>query len=259
MSADATPPHPPAPVPPQPAAPPNWDPLSVLERRVLGVLVEKQKTSKTADSYPLTLNALTTGCNQKSNRDPVLELTDDEVEEGLSVLQKKGLVMRLTGGRVDRFKHLLYETWTRNGPQLAVIAELLLRGPQTKGELRGRAGRMDPIDTLDALEDVLKPLVERRLAVYLTEPDRRGAIISHGFHTPDELPRLKTHHASALAEADVGPARPGAASAVAPDALAAVERRLTDAIEEIGRLRTAVTALEGQVGDLRKQLGLTPG
>src|SRR5260221_5089571 len=78
----------------------HWEPLSLLERRILGVLVEKQKTSKSADSYPLSLNALTTGCNQKSNRDPVLDLSDDEVEEGLSVLQKKGLAVRRTRSRL---------------------------------------------------------------------------------------------------------------------------------------------------------------
>jgi uncharacterized protein len=236
------------------ATPTNWEPLSVLERRILGVLIEKQKTSKTADAYPLTLNALTTGCNQKSNRDPVLDLTDDEVEEGLNALQKKGLVMRLTGGRVDRFKHELYEAWTRDGPQLAVLAELLLRGPQTKGELRGRASRMAPIDTLDALEEVLRPLVERRLVVYLTDPDRRGAVLTHGFHPPDELARVKAH-AGSTADAETVPART-AAPAVPPDALAALERRLAEAFEEIGRLKTTVSGLEGQVAELRKQLGV---
>src|SRR5207248_1712459 len=74
---------------PPPAPPPSWAPLSPVERRVLGVLVEKQKTSKTADAYPLTLNALVTGCNQKSNRDPVLDLDEVEVEEALGALQKK--------------------------------------------------------------------------------------------------------------------------------------------------------------------------
>lgn len=235
------------------ATPTNWEPLSVLERRILGVLIEKQKTSKTADAYPLTLNALTTGCNQKSNRDPVLDLTEDEVEEGLSTLQKKGLVVRLTGGRVDRFKHELYEAWTRDGPQLAVLAELLLRGPQTKGELRGRASRMAPIDTLDALEEVLRPLVERRLVVYLTDPDRRGAVLTHGFHPPDELARLKAHAGSAT-DVDITPVR-AAAPTVPPDALAALERRLAEALEEIGRLKAAVSGLEGQVADLRKRFG----
>jgi uncharacterized protein YceH (UPF0502 family) len=216
-----------------------WEPLPLLERRILGVLVEKQKTSKSSDSYPLSLNALTTGCNQKSNRDPVLDLDDVEVEEGIEALQKKSLVMRLVGGRVDRFKHELYEKWTRHGAQMAVIAELLLRGPQTKGELRIRAGRMDPLDTQEALEEVLKPLVERGLAVYLTEPDRRGAIITHGFHTADELTRLKAHHAAGMALEEV----------TAP-------RSAPPAPDELADLKSRVAVLESHVAELRKQLGL---
>src|SRR5262245_12470870 len=228
ISPDAPQPQPAGSTPP-PAPPETWEPLSPLERRVLGVLVEKQKTSKTADAYPLTLNALTTGCNQKSNREPVLDLTEDEVEEPLAALQKKGLVTRITGGRVERFRHELYEKWTRNGRQLAVLAELLLRGPQTKGELRGRAARMDPIETLDALDEILKPLQERRLVVWLAEPDRRGAMLSHGFHTPDELARLKGPAAVAP------PAPPAAATPVRPtppDVLAGLEARLSDALGE---------------------------
>jgi uncharacterized protein YceH (UPF0502 family) len=258
MSPEPTQPdQPPAPAP-APAPAPSWEPLSVAERRVLGVLVEKQKTSKTADSYPLTLNALTTGCNQKSNRDPVLDLTEDETEAALTGLQKKGLVMRMTGGRVDRFRHLLYEAWTKNGPQLAVLAELLLRGPQTKGELRGRAGRMDPIDTLDDLEAVLGPLVERRLVVYLTDPDRRGAVLTHGFHTPDELARLRAQHGGTPAPVQSPPVATGERPTAPPDALAGFEARLARAVDEIGRLKAAVAALQEQVADLRKQLGLAP-
>lgn len=258
MSADANAPQP-RPTPPadqQPAPPPapTWEPLAPVERRVLGVLVEKQKTSKTADAYPLTLNALQTGCNQKSNRDPVLDLDEVEVEEAIEALQPRGLVERVTGGRVDRFRHKLYDSWTSAGPELAVLAELLLRGPQTKGDLRTRAARMAPIESLDALEEVLKPLLERRLVVYLTEPDRRGAIVTHGFHAADELARLKAHHShapvpvAAVAEAPV--ARPAAApvSAPAPDA------RLTAALAEIDALKTRVAALEAQLADVQKRL-----
>jgi uncharacterized protein YceH (UPF0502 family) len=207
-----------------------WEPLPMAERRILGVLVEKQKTSKTADSYPLTLNSLTTGCNQKSNRDPVLDLTEDEVEESLSSLQKKGYVTRLTGSRVDRFKHELYERWTPNGPQLAVLAELLLRGPQTKGELRGRASRMAPIDTLEALDEVLQPLVERKLVVWLADPDRRGATLTHGFHTPEELANART----------AGPAPEPAPRSAPTD----MDRRLADAEDRITSLEAAVAALQ---------------
>src|SRR5439155_27292485 len=119
---------------------------------------------------------------------------------------KKGLVMRMTGSRVDRYRHLLYEAWKVTKLELAVIAELLLRGSQTKGELRGRVSRMDPIDTLDDLEAVLRPLVDRRLVVYLTGPDLKGAVLSHGFHTHDELVRLKALAGSASAEPEVAPA-----------------------------------------------------
>jgi uncharacterized protein len=232
---------------PDPA--PAWDPLPEYERRVLGVLVEKQKTAKTADAYPLTLNSLTTGCNQKSNRDPVLDLSDDEVEETLSSLQKKGLVNRLTGGRVDKFRHLLYDVWTSDGRQLAVLAELLLRGPQTKGELRGRASRMAAIDTLDDLDEVLKPLAERGLVVYLGPPDRRGALVTHGFHAPDELAGLSSRVAHAPADGDPAP------RAARPEQASELERRLGEAEAEIAALRGAVTDLRAEVAALAKRAG----
>ncbi|WP_439620745.1 YceH family protein [Gemmata sp.] len=262
MSADANP----APAQPQPtatpaqpaaAAPPApvWEPLTPLERRILGVLVEKQKTSKSADSYPLSLNALWTGCNQKSNRDPVMDLSDDDVDQAMLPLQKRGLAARITGGRVERFRHNLYDHWTRNGAEMAVLAELLLRGPQTKGDLRVRASRMDPIDTLEALEEIIKVLAARRLAVYLTDPDRRGAVVTHGFHHPDELAKLKAHFASSPASAalaDIGGAAPPSRSGGSSEAVAALEAKLAGAVEEIDALKARVAALEAALGDPRK-------
>jgi uncharacterized protein len=266
MSADATPapqpqpsPAPASPPPPPPPPAPSWEPLSPVERRILGVLVEKQKTSKTADAYPLTLNALQTGCNQKSNRDPVLDLDEIEVEEGIEALQPRGLVERITGGRVDRFRHRLYDAWTSAGPELAVLAELLLRGPQTKGDLRTRAARMAPIESLDTLEEVLKPLLERRLVVYLTEPDRRGAVVTHGFHTPDEFTRLKAHHSHApvsVAEVTAPRSSPAVPVAAAPAPAPVADTRLTAALAEIDALKVRVAALEAQLADVRKQLDL---
>src|SRR5947209_19523954 len=97
------------PPPAGPQAPPSWPVLSVLERRVLGVLAEKGKT--TPDAYPMSLNGLVTGCNQKSNRDPLLNLSDEAVEETIDRLQPKGLVTKIMGGRVTRFKHNLYDAW----------------------------------------------------------------------------------------------------------------------------------------------------
>src|SRR5713101_3282628 len=149
-------PESPAPVAETPAP---WPVLSALERRLLGVLVEKAKT--TPDIYPLSLNSLVTGCNQKSNRDPVMNLSDVQVEDALAGAQKKGLVVKITGGRVERWRHVLYEAWRVEKVELAALAELLLRGPQTEGELRARASRMEPIADLDALRAVLKLLAER--------------------------------------------------------------------------------------------------
>lgn len=256
MSTEPTP----APTPVPPPAP-KWEPLSPLARRILGVLVEKQKTSKTADAYPLTLNALVTGCNQKSNRDPVFDLDELEVEEGVEALQARELVTRITGGRADRFRHELYTAWTENGAELAVLAELLLRGPQSKGDLRVRAGRMAAIDSLEALEDVLKPLLERKLVLYLTEPDRRGAVVAHGFHGADELARLRATHAGApapLVESAAAAAAPAPRPASAPAAAAAPapvpDERLATALAELDALKARVAALELQLADLREHI-----
>src|SRR5262249_28725125 len=139
------------PMSPDPQAPPpapvSWQPLGERERRVLGVLVEKAKT--TPDAYPLSVNALVTGCNQKSNREPVMNIEDDDVEECLYALEKKAMVSRVQGGRVERWRHELYTAWKVDKIEIAILAELLLRGPQTEGELRGRVSRMEPVEDLD--------------------------------------------------------------------------------------------------------------
>src|SRR5437764_10015321 len=114
-----------------------WPVLDPKARRVLGVLVEKAKT--TPDAYPLSLNALVTGCNRKSNREPLTNFSDAEVEDALAGLQNRQLVGKVIGGRVERWRHFLYESWHVNKVELAVLTELLLRGPQTEGEVRARA------------------------------------------------------------------------------------------------------------------------
>ena len=235
---------------PLPAGP--WPVLDVQERRVLGVLVEKAKT--TTDAYPLSVNALVTGCNQKSNRDPLLNLTDLDVEETLDRCLRKGLVQRIQGGRVERWKHLLYEAWQVDKLDLAVLAELLLRGPQTEGELRGRASRMEPFEDLDALRAVLRPLVERQLVVYLTPEDRRGAVLTHGFHAPGELERLRAHYASLPAAlASPGPA-PSPTPPRGEDRLPALQAELAGARGEIADLRGQVTDLRGAVDALQAEI-----
>lgn len=231
---------------------PEWPPLAPTERRILGVLVEKQKTSRTADAYPLTLNALVTGCNQKSNRDPVTDLDEIEVEEGLTALQHRGLIERVTGGRAERYRHKLYEHWTRIGPELAVLAELLLRGAQTRGDLRSRAGRMDAIDTLDDLDAILRSLASRRLVIFLGDPDRRGALVAHGFLTQDELSGARSHAPTPAALAAPAPLfRSPPPTAPAEPAAA----KLDAALAEIDDLKARMSDLEAIVAGIKQQLG----
>jgi uncharacterized protein YceH (UPF0502 family) len=221
-----------------------WPVLDVPERRVLGVLVEKAKT--TPDNYPLSINALVSGCNQKSNRDPLLNLTDVDVEDALVRCQKKGLAIKITGGRVVRWRHNLYEAWHVDKVDLALLAELLLRGPQTEGELRTRASRMEPLDDLEVLRQALKPLVERKLVLYLTPEDRRGAVLTHGFHDPVELDHLRQHFVSAPAAV----AETAVPEVVRPSAAPAT----TEIRHEIAALRQTVAELQTTVHDLREEL-----
>jgi uncharacterized protein YceH (UPF0502 family) len=222
-----------------------WPVLDMQERRILGVLVEKAKT--TPDAYPMSVNALVTGANQKSNRDPILNLSELDVEDGLVRCQKKDLAIKITGGRVVRWRHSLYEAWRADKVELAVLAELLLRGPQTEGELRTRASRMEPIDDLDALRGVLRPLVQRNLVVYLTPEDRRGAVLTHGFHDPQEIPHLRARH---MAEPATPPALPPVAAAPAPPS-PSLDKELRD---EIAGLKQTVAALRGDVDGLREEV-----
>jgi uncharacterized protein YceH (UPF0502 family) len=222
-----------------PAAPSQpWPVLSTIERRLLGVLVEKAKT--TPDAYPLSLNALVTGCNQKSNRDPVLDLDEEDVENALGGLQKRQYVQKIVGGRVERWRHVLYETLHVNKLELAILAELLLRGAQTEGELRGRASRMEPIDDVESLRPVLRSLADRGLVVFLGPEGRRGTTISHGFASPQELDR----------------ARAGAAAAAAAPAESAPPRSEPDAglRGQVAALRQEVTQLQAQVAELAEKV-----
>ncbi len=240
-----------------PGSPGHWPVLDIQERRILGVLVEKQKTSKSADTYPLSLNALTTGCNQKSNRDPVLNLSEDEVEDALVRCQKKQLVMKITGGRVERWRHVLYEAWQVDKVDLAIVAELLLRGPQTEGELRPRVSRMEPIDDLDALRAALRPLVERHLVLYLT-PAGRGAVVTHGFHDPNELERIRAH-VNAQPVSLPAPTTVTSSANVHPQQQPAMPSKLEQEVaglkQEVAELHDAVARLESDLRTLKQALG----
>lgn len=129
------------------------------ECRVLGVLIEKALT--TPQQYPLSLNSLTVGCNQKNCRSPLTDFDEDRVFDAVESLRVKGLVREamLSGSRVAKFRHVAREVLNVETPALVVLAELMLRGPQTAGELRGNASRMHPIESLDALQGILGSLM----------------------------------------------------------------------------------------------------
>jgi uncharacterized protein YceH (UPF0502 family) len=155
--------------------------LEDAEARVLGCLIEKELT--TPEYYPLSLNALTNACNQKSNRDPVMAMTEEEVIRALDALRFKQLtVVSAEGGRVPKYRHILAEKLGLVPAELALMCELLVRGPQTVGELRARAERMHPFSDPAAVEDALRELMEReqpfvtRLA---RQPGRKESRYAH--------------------------------------------------------------------------------
>jgi len=133
--------------------------LSLLETRVLGVLVEKQRT--VPDSYPLTLNSLVSGCNQKNNRDPLLNATDDEVQLAIDSLKSRSLVIESSGGRVMRYAHNVGRALRIPDQALALLTALLLRGPQTAAELRINAERLHKFADSGAVEGFLDELASR--------------------------------------------------------------------------------------------------
>ena len=180
---------------------PRWRPLEAIQRRVLGVLIEKAKT--TPEAYPLSLNALRSGCNQKSNRAPLMQLEEPQIEETLDELRQMGAVAVVQGGgRIDRYRHLAYEWLGVDKVELAVMAELLLRGAQTVGELRGRAARMEPIKDLTALQPTLDTLQAKNLILYLTPPGR-DSVVSHALYLDREMDKVRR-------EIGVGPPAPAA-------------------------------------------------
>ncbi len=135
--------------------------LTTTESRVLGVVIEKALT--VPNQYPLSLNSIVDGANQKNNRDPILDLTEDQTFDALETLRHKQLIVRVdqVGARVPKYKHAAIETLKVRTAEAAILAELLLRGPQTLGELRSRASRMSPLESLDRVRDMIRALRDR--------------------------------------------------------------------------------------------------
>lgn len=260
------------------ASPPKerrWRPLDRVQRRVAGVLVEKAKT--TPDNYPLSLNALVNGSNQKSNRAPQMELDEEQVSGALDELREMGAVAQIQGdGRVDKYRHLLYEWLGVDKAELAVMAELLLRGAQTLGELRGRAARMEPIADIGALRPIVDSLRGKDLLLLLTPPGR-GCVVTHNLYRPQELEKLRSEHGAnqdsgaPLKEEPSAPVASATASARAPSAASAassggfdelqtLRRELADFKRELAQQREDVTEtidqLRRDLDDLKQQLGV---
>jgi hypothetical protein len=147
--------------------------LSDVEARVLGSLVEKEIT--TPEYYPLSLNALVHACNQKSNREPLMNLDEDAVRGALRALGEQALARSASGdSRVAKYEHRLADTFNFTRPETAVLCELLLRGPQTPGELRSRAERMHPFEDLSVVHSTLKHLMEREPPLAKVLPRQPG-------------------------------------------------------------------------------------
>jgi uncharacterized protein YceH (UPF0502 family) len=210
--------------------------LDDVEARVLGVLLEKEKT--TPEYYPLTLNALTTACNQKSNRNPVVSFDEKTVVRALDGLRDKQLVRQLSGAemRVPKYYHLCRETFDLADAPLVAIAVLLLRGPQTLGEIRGRSQRMFEFTDLGHVEQTLRELEERA----------NGAFVRI---LPRQPGRKESRYAHLLAgEPEI--AEP--ATEVSPEAATLTVRAENERIES---LETDVAALKEELADLRQAFG----
>jgi uncharacterized protein len=235
---------------------PRWGPLPAMERRVVGVLMEKAKT--TPNGYPMSLNAVTTGCNQKSNRAPTMQLEPEDVEESLERLREMGAVGLIQGvGRVYKFRHYMYDWLGVDKVEIAVMAELMLRGPQTLGELRGRAARMEPIAGISELQPVLQSLKTKGLVLPLT-PEGRGHVVTHALYSDRELERIKQQYsvsgATAAAPVVDGPSRddtPARPPVEAAELAAGVGQEVIEAMaRQIEDLRLQVTQLKSDVDDL---------
>ncbi len=194
--------------------------MTPVQQRVIGSLIEKELT--TPDQYPLSMNALLAACNQSTNRDPVVQLDERVVSNALENLKADGLVRVIfsKGNRVDKYKHVLPEALALDGPALAVLTVLLLRGPQTAAELRSRTERLHAFRATDEVERVLAGLAEREPALVTLLPRQPGR----------KEPRWAHLLGAAAAAAPVQEEPPAVAIVATPDddRIASLERRVAD-------------------------------
>ena len=212
--------------------------LNAIEARVLGCLIEKELA--TPEYYPLTLNALTNACNQKSNRDPVMALEDAEVVRALDSLRFQRLAHQSAEGvRAAKYCHNLEGLLRLEPQELAILAELLLRGPQTVGELRGRAERMAPLKDLAAVEEVLTSLAERESPLVMRLPRQAGRKEQRFAHLLSGPPEVS--------EESSAPLEPARARVMAEnERLAALEAEMATLREEMNELRSQLATFRAQ-------------
>ncbi|MFI5094736.1 MAG: YceH family protein [Candidatus Acidiferrales bacterium] len=214
--------------------------LSDVEARVLGCLVEKEIT--TPEYYPLSLNALLHACNQKSNRDPWMNLDEGAVRQALRGLNEQALA-RSAGGdsRVAKYEHRLAETFNFTRPETAILCELLLRGPQTPGELRSRAERMHPFEDLSVVHSTLKRLMEREPPLAVLLPRLPGTKEARYAHLLSGNPERQ----------EAEPGQPKVEMPVSNDIVEA--GRVAQLGSRVGELQKEVADLKRQFAEFRKQ------
>lgn len=231
--------------------------LHSLERRVLGVLLEKSLTQP--EYYPMTLNAIVAGCNQKNNRSPVMELDEEAVWQTIEQLRGKSLVSKVLpsgSARTERYKHEVEAALKWEKPLRAVMTELLLRGPQTVGELRTRASRMYAFENIEAVSGVIDALQRHDppLVVVLPRGPRESAVrYAHTLHPPDEAPESALAHGTSPAGEDGlqsrerhgGPSASGAAR-VDDAAIENLQAEVAELHQAIAELRRRIETLEAR-------------
>jgi uncharacterized protein YceH (UPF0502 family) len=214
--------------------------LSLLETRVLGVLVEKERA--VPDTYPLTLNALIAGCNQKTSRDPIIQASSADVQAALDSLRGMSLVIESSGGRVPRYEHNVERVLQVPRQASALLAVLMLRGPQTAGELRINCERLHSFADISSVEAFLRELSERPAGALVVElPRQPGSRENRWAHLLSGAPEVHEPATGVAAAADTG--------GLAVSELAAVKAN-------VARLETEVAELKVLVGKLCGELGI---
>jgi uncharacterized protein YceH (UPF0502 family) len=223
--------------------------LTEIETRVLGALIEKDIT--TPDYYPLSLNALVNACNQKNNRDPVMTLDESAVRDALATLQEKRLAGPASGAdsRVTKFEHRLQEVFNFDRREIAVVCGLLLRGPQTPGELRSRTDRMYHFEALEDVVSTLDHLAQREPPLAQILPRQPGTKESRYTHLFSGEPLMSADDAN-MALADANVVRAASKATASTTGLA---DRVHTLEEEVSRLRQDLAEVQQQLANFRKQ------